>query len=74
MVGFTPVRVMHRCGETSESYGCFVVVSVVRVRVPVCARPLIINEFEADHPYLYFIRENTTKSVLFVGKMENPME
>ena len=29
-------------------------------------------EFRADHPFLFMIRCNRTKSVLFMGKMENP--
>jgi serpin B len=28
--------------------------------------------FRADHPFVYLIRENKTKSVLFLGRLENP--
>jgi serpin B len=28
--------------------------------------------FRADHPFLFLIRENKTKSVLFLGRVENP--
>ena len=31
-----------------------------------------VSEFRADHPFLFMIRCNRTKSLLFVGKMENP--
>jgi serpin B len=30
--------------------------------------------FRADHPFIYMIRENKTGSILFLGRMENPVE
>lgn len=40
-----------------------------------CAAP--INEYKidfvADHPFLFFIREDTTAAVLFIGTMLNPI-
>lgn len=30
--------------------------------------------FEATHPFLFFIEEETTGSILFAGKLENPLE
>jgi serpin B len=30
--------------------------------------------FKADHPFLFFIRDNSTKCILFCGKMNNPLE
>ncbi|MBN1334469.1 MAG: serpin family protein [Deltaproteobacteria bacterium] len=30
--------------------------------------------FEADHPFVYFIRDNLTTSILFLGRMEDPSE
>jgi serine protease inhibitor len=32
--------------------------------------PLLIN---IDHPFIYFIRETTTNSVIFMGKVSNPL-
>ena len=36
-----------------------------------CAKPEPF-EFKADHPFLFFIRNNSTRSVLFLGKLVNP--
>jgi serpin B len=30
--------------------------------------------FRADHPFLYFIRDTTTGSILFLGRVINPVE
>ena len=34
--------------------------------------PDILACFNADHPFLFFIRDNKTGSVLFTGRLENP--
>eukprot|EP00794_Sanderia_malayensis_P016246 gene16246-17885_t len=35
-------------------------------------RPVEPILFQADHPFLFFIADTTTKMVLFAGKLENP--
>ncbi len=30
--------------------------------------------FRADHPFVYLIRDNSTQSLLFLGRLENPQE
>ena len=36
--------------------------------------PARIPVFRADHPFLFFIRDNHTESILFVGRLMNPNE
>ncbi|KAF7246043.1 Leukocyte elastase inhibitor [Varanus komodoensis] len=36
-----------------------------------CSMP-IEEEFNADHPFLFFIRHNPTKSILFLGRFASP--
>lgn len=37
------------------------------------SRPMSIR-FRADHPFMFLIRDNKTKSILFMGRMNNPMK
>lgn len=34
--------------------------------------PASLPIFRADHPFIFLIRENLTRSVLFLGRVENP--
>jgi serpin B len=36
--------------------------------------PKVVPEFRADHPFFYIIKENKTKSILFMGRLTRPAE
>jgi len=38
------------------------------------AAPSQVAEFRADHPFLFFIKDNGTGSILFMGRLTNPLE
>ncbi|XP_043832246.1 serpin B6-like [Dromiciops gliroides] len=39
-------------------------------RVPLCGK--VLPNFISDHPFLFFIRHNKTKNILFCGKFSSP--
>lgn len=45
-------------------------VAATQVTIKTKAKPL---SFTANHPFIFFIRENRTGSILFIGRMVNPM-
>ena len=53
--------------EGSEAAAATAIVMVGRAAVP--TRPPV---FRADHPFLFFIRENQTGSILFMGRLLKP--
>ncbi len=38
------------------------------------AEPIPVPVFRADHPFIFFIQDNRTSSILFLGRLENPAE
>jgi serine protease inhibitor len=36
------------------------------------AAPKVEGEFKADHPFLFFIVDNTSKGIVFMGRVANP--
>ena len=67
-------EVFHRAYvEVNEEGTEAAAVTAVRTCVTMCARPISLPFlFRADHPFLFFIRNNRTRSVLFLGKLVNP--
>jgi serpin B len=47
---------------------------VMRTKSASINRPSTPKVFKADHPFLFVIRDNSTNSILFMGRMVNPAE
>jgi serpin B len=46
--------------------------AVTVVDVGTTSYPPVTPEFRMDHPFIYIIRETTTNSVLFMGRVSDP--
>ena len=53
--------------EGSEAAAATAVVITLR-----CALPVMTPEFRADHPFVFFIQDSRTKSILFYGRVIKP--
>jgi serpin B len=56
---------------TEAAAATAVVMQVESVMPSKVERP---KEFIADHPFLFYIIDNETKAILFMGRMMNPRE
>jgi serpin B len=48
--------------------------TAVSVGVTSILPPKVVPEFRADHPFFYIIKDNKTKSILFMGRLTRPAE
>jgi serpin B len=48
--------------------------TAISVGVTSIRPPKIVPEFRADHPFIYIIKDNRTKSILFMGRLSRPAE
>jgi serpin B len=55
--------------QGTEAAAATAVVMVARTGL---ARPKVPKEFRADHPFLFFLRENSSGMILFMGRVSEP--
>ena len=66
--------VFHKAYVEVNEKGTEAAAATGAVMVPTSAGPLIQREvFRADHPFCFVIRENGTGSLLFAGRLANPL-
>jgi serpin B len=41
-------------------------------RAAAVMRPVQVMQFKADHPFLFFIRDNPSGTILFSGRVADP--
>lgn len=46
--------------------------AAVMARAAAVMRPVQVAEFKADHPFLFFIRDNASGAILFCGRVADP--
>jgi serpin B len=63
--------VLHKAYVATDEHGTEAAAATA-VLVQALSMPAPVPEFRADHPFLYLIRERSTGSVLFVGRVVNP--
>ena len=46
--------------------------TVVIIKATSIGEPVQLKIFDADHPFIFMIRENSTGAILFMGRITNP--
>jgi len=64
--------VIHKACVDLNEQGTEAAAATGAVMALTSARPTAIPVFRADHPFLYLIRDNTTQSILFMGRLSDP--
>lgn len=65
--------VIHKACVDLNEQGTEAAAATGTVMTTAIARPAAIPIFRADHPFLYLIRDNTTQSILFAGRLCDPV-
>jgi len=64
-------KVLHRAVVDVNEEGTEAAAATAIKCVALCARPPP-PQFRADHPFLFFIQDKATKSILFLGRLVKP--
>ena len=65
-------QVIHQAFVQIDEEGTEAAAATAVVIKELSAGPIDIPEFKADHPFIFLIQENTTGSILFMGKVVDP--
>ncbi|XP_071409488.1 serpin B6-like isoform X1 [Pithys albifrons albifrons] len=66
-------EVVHKCFVDVKEEGTEAAAATIAlITLGCCATPVVVPEFIADHPFLFFIRHNKTCSILFCGRFCSP--
>jgi serpin B len=63
-------KVVHKAFVEVNEEGTEAAAATAAIMMLRCIR--IIPQFVADHPFLFFIRHNPSKSILFAGRYSSP--
>ena len=68
-------EIIHKCViEVNEKGTEAATVSAIGIAGSSLSRKEPTIDFVADHPFLFFIREDGTGTILFVGQVLNPLD
>jgi len=65
-------HVIHQAFVQVDEEGTEAAAATAVVMKAMSAGPMDIPEFKADHPFIFLIQENSTGSILFIGKVVDP--
>jgi len=65
-------NVIHKAFVDVHEKGTEAAAATAVVMDRLSAPPAVLQEFKADHPFVFVIRDNRTGSILFLGRVSNP--
>jgi serine protease inhibitor len=66
-------RVLHQAFIETKEDGTEAAAATV-VEIINTSYPPVLSELKLDHPFIYLIRETSTNSILFIGKVADPLK